>query len=160
MPRQSDFIRTGAKYGNGVSVSARSQHHERRPGMEQLMNAFLLALLSMPHPMSAATPPAQIENWPQLTVTEHLVAAVPPACHVDGTGCAVVKLDERTCNIYIAWREPRKAVVRARQMKRCRGYDEAPFPLKAVHSKWVAAGKPYTPQREAEHRALATAALD
>lgn len=128
--------------------------------MEQLMNAFLLALLSMPQPMSAAPAMAQIENWPQLKITEHLVTNIPLACGDAGTGCAIVKFSERTCDIYIAWREPHKARVRARQLKRCRGYDEPPFRLKATYTQWVAAGRPYQPQHEAKHRIMTSASAD
>ncbi|MDD5249739.1 MAG: hypothetical protein PHY45_12170 [Rhodocyclaceae bacterium] len=128
--------------------------------MEQLMNAFLLALLSMPHPISAATPMVVIDNWPPLRITEHLVANMPETCSAAAAGCAVVKLDARTCDVYVAWREPHKAAVRERQLKHCRGYDEPPFALKAAHARWVAAGKPYKPLLEADRRPPATATTD
>lgn len=110
--------------------------------MEQLMNAFVLALISMSNSAQPSRPMTQIEDWPPLAITEHLVTTLPMACKPDGTGCAVVRLADRTCDVYIAWREPQKAAMRERQLKHCRGYDEPPFRLKEAHAQWLAAGKP------------------
>lgn len=105
--------------------------------MEQYFNMLIMALLSM-SPAAPAKPSAQIENWPALKVNEHLVASMPSVCGGDGTGCTVINFSERTCDIYIAWREPRKEVVREREMKRCRGRDEPPFRLKTAYKQWSA----------------------
>lgn len=103
--------------------------------MEQFMNMLVLAMISM----SPAPPakPAPIANWPTLKVEEHLVASLPAGC-TEATGCAVVNFKRRTCDVYIAWREPQKAVVRERELRHCRGYDEAPFRLRATYVQWLA----------------------
>lgn len=106
--------------------------------MEQFMNMLVLAMLSM----STAPPvkPMPIANWPTLKVEEHLVASMPAGC-AEGTGCTVVNFNARTCDVYIAWREPQKSGVRERELRHCRGYDEAPFRLRAAYAQWLA-GQP------------------
>lgn len=103
--------------------------------MEQFMNMLVLAMLSM----SPAAPARQVQiaNWPTLKVEEHLVASMPAGC-AEGTGCAVVNFSTRTCDVYISWREAQKAAVRERELKRCRGLDEAPFRLRAAYGQWLA----------------------
>lgn len=105
--------------------------------MEQLMNAFVLALLSLTHPSQAKPPAIPVEDWPDLKITEHLVSAMPAPCRADAPGCAVVRLSEGTCDIYVALREPQKAPVRERQLKHCRGYDEPPYRLREAYARWM-----------------------
>ena len=126
--------------------------------MEQLVNMLMLALLSVPQ-SPAPKAAVQIENWPALSITEHLVAAMPAGCGGSGTGCAVVNFSQRTCDVYIAWSEPQKSAVRERQMKRCRGYDEAPFRFRTAYSQWQAS-QPRKPGKKGDGGAVIATAVD
>jgi hypothetical protein len=126
--------------------------------MEQFMNMLVLALLSMPQAAPVKTM-VRIENWPVLKISEHVVAALPADCGTDGTGCAVVNFAERSCDVYIATREPRKAAVRERELKRCQGYDDPPFRLQAAYTQWLV-GQPCKLPKEGESRPLIAAAVD
>ncbi len=114
--------------------------------MEQFVNMLLVALMSAGQPASPR-PMVLIDNWPALRVTEHLVAAMPAGCNPNGGGCAVINFAERSCDVYIAWREPQKAVMREREMKRCRGYDAEPFQLREAYVRWLS-GQPCKPDKE------------
>ncbi len=127
--------------------------------MEQFMNMLVVALLSV-SPANSAKQGVRIDNWPSLKITEHLVAAMPAACNASVSGCAVVNFSERTCEVYVAWREPQKAAVRERELRRCRGYDDPPFPLKTAYLQWLSAGSPCRPSRETEGRSLVVAVAD
>ncbi|MGE5467515.1 MAG: hypothetical protein ACM3Y9_08840 [Ignavibacteria bacterium] len=126
--------------------------------MEQFMNMLVVALLSMA-PSAPARTAVQIENWPALKITEHVVSAMPPGCSADGSGCAVVNFADRTCDVYIAWREPQKAVLRERELRRCRGVDEPPYRLRTAYAQWLA-GQPCRSGREADARAIVVAAVN
>jgi hypothetical protein len=126
--------------------------------MEQFVNMLMVALLSS-SPGGTAKPMVLIDNWPSLRITEHLVGTMPAACNPNSTGCAVVNFSDRTCDVYVAWREPQKATVRERQLKRCKGYDEAPFRLRTAYAQWRAI-KPCKPRKDGEPSALVVAAVD
>jgi hypothetical protein len=126
--------------------------------MEQFMNMLVMALLSA-SPGGAAKPMVLIDNWPSMKIAEHLVGTMPAACNPNSTGCAVVNFSERTCDVYVAWREPQKELMRERQLKRCQGYDVAPFPLRTAYAQWQAA-QPCKPRKDGDARELMVAAVD
>lgn len=113
--------------------------------MEQFMNMVVVALLSMSAAVQskAPAPPVpkiaavRIENWPVLKVTEHMVSSLPAGCSTDGTGCAAVNFEERTCDIYVLWRERDKVAARERETRRCRGYDQPPYRLQTAYTQWL-----------------------
>lgn len=125
--------------------------------MEQFMNMLVVALLSM-SPGNGTRPAVQVDNWPALKVSEHLVDVMPPGCS-DASGCAVVNFGDRTCDVYVAWRTPRKAAVRERELNRCRGLDEPPYRLKSAYAQWLS-GQPCKLGREGEARSFAATAVD
>lgn len=98
---------------------------------------FLIGLLAM-SPVNVV----QIEDWPELTITEHATAAFPDACAVGAAACALVNLAARTCDVYLSPNWPLQQALREHELEHCRGRDHAPFNLKAAHEAWVAAGKP------------------
>lgn len=126
--------------------------------MEQFMNMLVVAMLSA-SPGAAVRHPVQIDNWPALKITEHLVESMPAECNANGLGCAIVNFNERTCDVYVAWREPQKTLVRERQLNRCRGYDEPPFRLRAAYVQWLAS-QPCKPRRDGEERSTVAAAAN
>ncbi|HEX8961613.1 MAG TPA: hypothetical protein VF801_01310 [Rhodocyclaceae bacterium] len=127
--------------------------------MEQFMNMLVMALLSG-SPAHTAKPATHIDNWPALKVTEHIVAAMPSGCGANATGCTVVNFGERTCDIYVAWREPLKAATRERELRRCRGYDDPPFRLKTAYVQWLSAGSPCKLPKEPDGRSMIAAVTD
>jgi hypothetical protein len=126
--------------------------------MEQFMNMLVVAMLSA-SPGGAARHPVQIDNWPALKITEHLVESMPSGCGTLGSGCAIVNFGERTCDIYVAWREPQKTLVRERQLNRCRGYDEPPFRLRTAYIQWMA-NQPCKPRRDGDNSPMVATAAD
>lgn len=126
--------------------------------MEQFVNMLVMAMLSA-SPGGAAKPMVHVDSWPSLRITEHLVGMMPAACNPNGMGCAVVNFAERTCDVYVAWREPQKVAVRERLLKRCGGYDEAPFRLRTAYAEWRA-NLPCKPRKGGEKHVLTVAAVD